>query len=225
MTRMLSASQLVGTSVNLDRLDRPVSPTRSLTPKAAAARCVTPPPGTQALSIEARQLTPTRNLDPRILTARAPVSPAQVSARTAGLVRMASGTQFPYGPVRSLERSLSPTRAMTPPPLTARTLTPTSAAMQARATPTTMLRATMPAAVCTPVSNHRSSTPVRSVAHRYPGAHYAGPAMAQAPPMWDAAGSKDASTISNYSNTARFDHMQHNAAVFTAEPGGKGVIM
>jgi hypothetical protein len=72
---------------------------------------------------------------------------------------------------RSMERSLSPARAVTPTPMTARSLTPTTAAQQRGAevqahilrqarTSTGPLRASMPAAVC---AANRCSTPVRSL--------------------------------------------------------------
>lgn len=158
-------------------LERPLSPNRPVT---SAARSLTPPPqSTQAYSLEARSITPTPQapqtlgLDGRLLSVRPPVSPAQVAARNTGLVRMASSTQMPYTSLRGMDRSLSPARARTPPPISTRSVTPTTAAQQRGAevhaqilrqarTSTGPLRATMPTAVC---AANRSSTPVRSLTH------------------------------------------------------------
>lgn len=225
MSRMVSSSQLLGQSVNMERPVSPTRPlqrdTRPLTPKPSSARSVTPPPGPHGalnfsiearsgaqaravtpppgthgglnFSIEARCLTPTsRGMQARILNSGPPppLSPAQVSARNAGLVRMPSNNQVQYAPLRSMDRSVSPRRATTPTPMAARSLTPTSSVQQiyeqstaeilrqartsAAAGP---LRATLPTASAAGNASIRALTPTRYDAHRavLGGSHFAGP--------------------------------------------------
>jgi hypothetical protein len=200
MVRMVSGSGRLAPSVGLS-LERPLSPKRPLTPTPATARSVTPPPAhsAQAFSLEARSVTPTSKathslgVDGRLISAcrPPPVSPAQVTARSAGLVRMPSNSQLPsYTSLRGRERSQSPARAVTPTPIQARSVTPTSAAQQrgtdahaqllrqARSSQGP-LRSAVPAAVCAPTN--RGSTPVRSVTHRgvLGGSHFTAPALSQ----------------------------------------------
>jgi len=214
MVSGMSGSQLLNQSLEgkhhqvFESLEgrRPMSPKRSLTPTRSllpTARSVTPPPQTtRTVGLDARSLTPTRPghaigmdrwQEARLLNAGPPpVSPAQVNARSAGLLRMASNTQLPY---RTSERAHSPIRAATP--ITARrSVTPTPAAQMgteshaqllwqveqmARSGP---LRSTLPVAAPSAAASNRALTPVRSVVHRncLPGSQFMTPPMTQAAP-------------------------------------------
>lgn len=167
-------------------LDRPSSPKRAVTPPPASRRSITPPPQARtACSIETRSVTPTPKrtqtlgVDGRLLNARPPpISPAQVGARSAGLVRMASSSQLSYNSFSGMERTHSPTRAVTPPPASGRSLTPSSMAQQWRGSDVhsqLMWQAQATAGpLRTSITANGGSTPVRSVTHPscISGGHY-----------------------------------------------------
>jgi len=211
--RMKSGNQLLGQSLSLEP-QRPMSPKRPITPPPGS-RAVTPPPQTrtQTLSSEARSVTPLSQA--RLMNAARPppVSPAQITARSAGLLRMASGSQLPYAPLRSMERSVSPCRAATP-PMAPRSVTPTQRSAeeahaqflrQAQTLPAQSLRASLHANAFAPSAQFRASTPVRSLG----GQAYGAPTVAQPGPGQIALGplpaglgfNQEAGSVSSFSSS------------------------
>lgn len=223
--RMMAGNALLGHSASLE-IQRPLSPKRPCTGSGASVS--TPPQTAKTLWSEARSVTPVSQA--RLLNGARPppVSPAHLKAQNAGLVRMASNPQCSHPSLRSMERSVSPCRAMTPPG--GRSLTPTSAArqvggemhaqflQQAQTMPIAPLRASLPASGYAPGAAIRSSTPVRSIQGQ--SGNYAVPAAGQVAPGQIAFGpgqpglgfSQDAASFSGFSNSSALSWLNQGAS-------------